>query len=127
VRLALRYPGRLCGSLTASSFDWVAESGLGLGVQRRRACSKDHNVLITAPSTRVVTPNAGNLHTFRAGREGAVMLDFIAPPYRSGKRECTYYTQHGPVDSNGCAELIPGPDPDSLDMFLLPYRGPRLA
>lgn len=118
--------GRLYGTLTASSFDWADDRRSGLFSKPRRAYRKDQNVLIRAPSTRILTPDDGNLHTFRAGPDGAVMLDFIAPPYRSGQRDCTYYAQNGPVDANGCVELMPGPDPDSLDMFLVPYRGPRL-
>ena len=68
------------------------------GVVRRQSSSVDDDddtescqMMISAPNVTCLYPHKGNCHSFRAGPNGAAVLDILLPPYDSDDRDCTFY------------------------------------
>lgn len=49
--------------------------------------------IIRAPDVTSLYPLKGNMHEFRAGENGAAVLDVLMPPYEDDERECTFYVE----------------------------------
>ena len=62
-----------------------------LPIGSRRAYLNGHDHL-QAPDVTALFPFEGQLHEFRAGANGAAILDVLLPPYDEGhNRDCTFY------------------------------------
>lgn len=74
---------------------------------------------LSAPDVTELYPRKGNLHHFKAGPEGAAVLDVLVPPYDTDDdRDCTYYVQAGHL-SKWC------PKEKKIDSWLIAAEQPR--
>lgn len=74
---------------------------------------------LSAPDVTELYPRKGNLHHFKAGPEGAAVLDVLVPPYDTGDdRDCTYYVQADHL-SKWC------PKEKKIDSWLIASEQPR--
>lgn len=84
----------LYGDLERMSLDLMAEDTLPSSFRTYPAGTKrarqKHVDYLQAPQVTVLYPLEGNLHEFKAGPQGAAVLDVLLPPYNSS-RDCTFY------------------------------------
>jgi cysteamine dioxygenase len=145
----------LFGSLDVFACDWSGETSavgnqspalgpskdcLDSATSKARPAILRFDGRIDAPATSVLTPDRGNLHTFRASApHGCAVLDVITPPYDAAwGRPCTYYRRsalrRGAVDS-GAGNSAPREELFLLEEFSAddffcgsePYRGPSVG
>lgn len=86
------------------------------GVVRRQSSSVDDDedagscqMMISAPNVTCLYPHKGNCHSFRAGPNGAAVLDILLPPYDSDDdRDCTFYETNIEDEKYGISHDIDG-------------------
>ncbi|KAF8378408.1 hypothetical protein HHK36_029747 [Tetracentron sinense] len=140
----------LLGSMHIKSYDWVADvphnTNTNLnpshfhppGIQLAKV--KIDSVFSAPCNTSILYPAAGgNMHCFRA-LTSCVVIDVLGPPYSDPEgRHCTYYRDFpyasfsgggGLVteeEREGYAWLEEREEPQSLDVVVAMYRGPKIA
>lgn len=131
----------LYGTMRLRAYDWQDPSqpaAPGINQPARLVTSQQ----LTAPEEPMALfpQTGGNIHTFQAITDCAV-LDVLAPPYSpSGGRDCTYYREHLPAQLVAADGQLVGPEEDfppvelevaqaPEDFIVLPgvYRGLKVA
>ncbi|KAK9908022.1 hypothetical protein WJX75_001735 [Coccomyxa subellipsoidea] len=70
--------------------------------------------------------HGGNLHAF-TGKTDCAVLDLFLPPYnRRQGRDCSYYEEIGPLQSDGTILLKPFEPPEDFVIHNKTYRGQRI-
>ena len=92
------------------------------------AFRRAETVLNAAAPTCCLRPTFGNIHSFEALSETAV-LDLLMPPYDDDLgRDCHYFEAVGQQEelADGSIVLRAAAEPDSLVIRSAPYMGPRI-
>ena len=104
----------ISGSLRVTSFDVGAD-----GKARR-----SESVLSSDDGPAALFPSVNNVHEFRAGDGGAVVLDVIVPPYdEDAGRDCHYF--EAVSLRGGVFELREIPEPADFECLGAVYQGLR--
>ena len=104
----------VCGSLQVTSFD------VGADGKARRSSS----IMTSADGPAALFPSVNNVHEFRAGADGAVVLDVIVPPYdEDAGRACHYF--EAVSLRGGVFELREIPEPADFECLGAVYQGLR--
>ena len=104
----------VCGSLQVTSFD------VGADGKARRSSS----IMTSADGPAALFPCVNNVHEFRAGAGGAVVLDVIVPPYdEDAGRACHYF--EAVAISGGVFALREVPEPADFECLGAVYTGLR--
>ena len=102
------------GSLQVTSFD------VGADGKARRSSS----IMTSADGPAALFPSVNNVHEFRAGAGGAVVLDVIVPPYdEDAGRACHYF--EAVSLRGGVYELREVPEPADFECLGAVYQGLR--
>jgi len=104
----------VCGSLQVTSFD------VGADGKARRSSS----IMTSADGPAALFPSVNNVHEFRAGAGGAVVLDVIVPPYdEDAGRACHYF--EAVAIGGGVFRLREIPEPADFECLGAVYQGLR--
>ena len=104
----------ISGSLHVTSFD------VGADGKARRSSS----IMTSADGPAALFPCVNNVHEFRAGADGACVLDVIVPPYdEDAGRACHYF--EAVSLRGGVFELREIPEPADFECLGAVYRGLR--
>ena len=102
------------GSLRVTSFD------VGADGKARRSSS----IMTSADGPAALFPSVNNVHEFRAGAGGAVVLDVIVPPYDEDRgRACHYF--EAVACNGGVFRLREIPEPADFECLGAVYNGLR--
>ena len=102
------------GSLQVTSFD------VGADGKARRSSS----IMTSADGPAALFPSVNNVHEFRAGAGGAVVLDVIVPPYdEDAGRACHYF--EAVAIGDGVFRLREVPEPADFECLGAVYQGLR--
>ena len=102
------------GSMHVTSFD------VGADGKARRSSS----IMTSADGPAALFPSVNNVHEFRAGAGGAVVLDVIVPPYdEDAGRACHYF--EAVSLRGGVFELREIPEPADFECLGAVYQGLR--
>ena len=102
------------GSLQVTSFD------VGADGKARRSSS----IMTSADGPAALFPCVNNVHEFRAGADGACVLDVIVPPYdEDAGRACHYF--EAAVIGDGVFRLREVPEPADFECLGAVYQGLR--
>jgi len=102
------------GSLRVTSFDVGAD-----GKARR-----SESVLSSDDGPAALFPSVNNVHEFRAGADGACVLDVIVPPYDDDAGRACHYFEAVSL-RGGVFELREIPEPADFECLGAVYRGLR--
>jgi len=78
---------------------WISSFFPSLSLERKsisfggKHAIKNKSKTIRSSDVATLFPLKGNMHEFKAGREGAAVLDVLMPPYDDDERECTYFRE----------------------------------
>jgi hypothetical protein len=121
----------LYGDLERMSLDLVAHENNKAsstisyppGTKRAR---QQHVDYLQAPQVTVLYPLEGNLHEFRAGPNGAAVLDVLLPPYNNS-RDCTFYHVYPALDESDNGQevfyyIIPTGQPEDFHCISGQYQ-----
>ena len=104
----------ISGSMRVTSFD------VGADGKARRSSS----IMTSADGPAALFPSVNNVHEFRAGANGAVVLDVIVPPYdEDAGRACHYF--EAVSLRGGVFELREIPEPADFECLGAVYQGLR--
>ena len=104
----------ISGSMRVTSFD------VGADGKARRSSS----IMTSADGPAALFPSVNNVHEFRAGANGAVVLDVIVPPYdEDSGRDCHYF--EAVSLRGGVFELREIPEPADFECLGAVYQGLR--
>ena len=104
----------ISGSMRVTSFD------VGADGKARRSIS----VMTSADGPAALFPSVDNVHEFRAGADGACVLDVIVPPYDEDcGRACHYF--EAVVIGDGVFRLREIPEPADFECLGAVYQGLR--
>ena len=102
------------GSLQVTSFD------VGADGKARRSSS----IMTSADGPAALFPSVNNVHEFRAGADGAVVLDVIVPPYNEDAGRACHYFEAVAV-GDGVFRLREVPEPADFECLGAVYTGLR--
>ena len=102
------------GSLRVTSFDVGAD-----GKARR-----SESVLSSDDGPAALYPSVNNVHEFRAGADGAVVLDVIVPPYDEDAGRACHYFEAAAI-GDGVFRLREVPEPADFECLGAVYNGLR--
>ena len=104
----------ISGSMRVTSFD------VGADGKARRSSS----IMTSADGPAALYPHQNNVHEFRAGADGACVLDVIVPPYdEDSGRDCHYF--EAVAISGGVFRLREIPEPADFECLGAVYQGLR--
>ena len=104
----------VCGSLQVTSFD------VGADGKARRSSS----IMTSADGPAALFPCVNNVHEFRAGAGGAVVLDVIVPPYDEDAGRACHYFEAAAI-GDGVFRLREIPEPADFECLGAVYTGLR--
>ena len=104
----------VCGSLQVTSFD------VGADGKARRSSS----IMTSADGPAALFPCVNNVHEFRAGAGGAVVLDVIVPPYDEDAGRACHYFEAAAI-GDGVFRLREVPEPADFECLGAVYQGLR--
>ena len=104
----------VCGSLQVTSFD------VGADGKARRSSS----IMTSADGPAALFPCVNNVHEFRAGAGGAVVLDVIVPPYDEDAGRACHYFEAAAI-GDGVFRLREVPEPADFECLGAVYNGLR--
>ena len=104
----------VCGSLQVTSFD------VGADGKARRSSS----IMTSADGPAALFPSVNNVHEFRAGDGGAVVLDVIVPPYDEDAGRACHYFEAAAI-GDGVFRLREVPEPADFECLGAVYQGLR--
>ena len=102
------------GSLHVTSFD------VGADGKARRSSS----IMTSADGPAALFPSVNNVHEFRAGDGGAVVLDVIVPPYDEDAGRACHYFEAAAI-GDGVFRLREVPEPADFECLGAVYNGLR--
>ena len=102
------------GSLQVTSFD------VGADGKARRSSS----IMTSADGPAALFPSHNNVHEFRAGAGGAVVLDVIVPPYDEDAGRACHYFEAAAI-GDGVFRLREVPEPADFECLGAVYNGLR--
>ena len=102
------------GSLRVTSFD------VGADGKARRSSS----IMTSADGPAALFPSVNNVHEFRAGDGGAVVLDVIVPPYDEDAGRACHYFEAAAI-GDGVFRLREVPEPADFECLGAVYQGLR--
>ena len=104
----------VCGSLQVTSFD------VGADGKARRSIS----AMTSADGPAALFPCQDNVHEFRAGADGACVLDVIVPPYDDDAGRACHYFETAAI-GDGVFRLREVPEPADFECLGAVYQGLR--
>ena len=104
----------VCGSLQVTSFD------VGADGKARRSSS----IMTSADGPAALFPCQDNVHEFRAGADGACVLDVIVPPYDEDAGRACHYFEAAAI-GDGVFRLREVPEPADFECLGAVYQGLR--
>ena len=102
------------GSMQVTSFD------VGADGKARRSSS----IMTSADGPAALFPSVNNVHEFRAGADGACVLDVIVPPYDEDAGRACHYFEAVSI-RGGVFELREIPEPADFECLGAVYQGLR--
>ena len=104
----------ISGSMRVTSFD------VGADGKARRSSS----IMTSADGPAALFPSVNNVHEFRAGDGGAVVLDVIVPPYDEDAGRACHYFEAAAI-GDGVFRLREVPEPADFECLGAVYQGLR--
>ena len=104
----------ISGSLRVTSFD------VGADGKARRSSS----IMTSADGPAALFPSVNNVHEFRAGADGACVLDVIVPPYDEDSGRACHYFEAAAI-GDGVFRLREVPEPADFECLGAVYTGLR--
>ena len=78
------------------------------------------SLMISAPKVTCLYPHEGNCHSFKAGPNGAAVLDLLLPPYSDDDdRDCTFYKTCETVDDKNHRTHYPEQQQEEVESYTL--------
>jgi len=104
----------ISGSMRVTSFD------VGADGKARRSSS----IMTSADGPAALYPHQNNVHEFRAGADGACVLDVIVPPYDEDSGRACHYFEAAAI-GDGVFRLREIPEPADFECLGAVYTGLR--